>query len=324
MCVFASGDLFELAAWGTEPNVVADPYRRWLAASADGTRVVSRDGLADWLVRENPRQPVRLPVYAADEVDAEGDLIGIQAEADAFAYLIGSCDLTPPLAIGLFGELISLDGVVQAPGGSQEGQRRVVVATWRHRTMEATVRNPAIDALDVLIGEWSLTLTDAWFLESREVRRRGRAVFRWLGEAFVELQAELDGEHVWHFVFGRSDPNDRLVALYHDPRPTSRLFDMTFGDGDWIIARDDPDFHQRFVATVGADRIDGRWDASEDEGRSWRKDFERSPALRGEVSYDLPSTPAPWNTRSYSCRASSPPLRSATARWSSNFLAFAR
>jgi hypothetical protein len=27
-----------------------------------------------------------------------------------------------------------------------------------------TVRNPAMKALDVLIGEWSLTLTDAWFL----------------------------------------------------------------------------------------------------------------------------------------------------------------
>lgn len=136
------------------------------------------------------------------------------------------------------------------------------------------MRNPAVEALDPLIGEWSLTLTDAWFLESRDVRQHGRTMFRWLGEAFVELEVELDGEHVWHFVFGRSDPNERLVALYHDPRPTSRLFAMTIDGGEWTMSRDDPDFHQRFVATIGPDRIDGRWEASEDEGITWRKDFD--------------------------------------------------
>jgi hypothetical protein len=47
---------------------------------------------------------VDLPAYAPDRIDAERDLIGIQTEADAFAYLIASCDLKPPLAIGLFGD----------------------------------------------------------------------------------------------------------------------------------------------------------------------------------------------------------------------------
>jgi hypothetical protein len=36
----------------------------------------------------------------------------------------------------------------------------------------------------------------------------------------------------------------------------------------------DPDFHQRFVAAVHPDRIDGRWDASDDGGTTWRKDFD--------------------------------------------------
>jgi len=128
--------------------------------------------------------------------------------------------------------------------------------------------------LDVLIGEWNLTLADAWFLESPDVRKHGHATARWLGDAFIELQAELEGEHVWHFVLGRSDPTGQLVALYHDPRPTSRLFQMTYAGGQWTLHREDPDFHQRFVATVGADRIDGRWDASHDQGASWRKDFD--------------------------------------------------
>ena len=107
----------------------------------------------------------------------------------------------------------------------------------------------------------------------RGARLSGRATIRWLGEAF-ELQAELNGEAQWHFVFGRSDPDEQLMALYHDPRPTSRLFAMTFDDRNWTMAREDPDFHQRFVATVTPERIDGRWEASEDRGRTWRKDFD--------------------------------------------------
>ena len=49
---------------------------------------------------------------------------------------------------------------------------------------------------------------------------------------------------------------------------------MTFTGDEWTLHREDPDFHQRFVASVSADRIQGRWDASEDQGATWRKDFE--------------------------------------------------
>jgi hypothetical protein len=136
------------------------------------------------------------------------------------------------------------------------------------------MRNPALEALNVLVGEWTLTLTDSWFLESRDVQQRGRATARWLGDAFIELDAELEGVPMWHFVFGRSDANSELFVLYHDPRPTSRLFRMTVADRLWTLLREDPDFHQRFVATVSQDRVDGRWDASEDQGASWRKDFD--------------------------------------------------
>ncbi|WP_327000319.1 hypothetical protein OHA72_34985 [Dactylosporangium sp. NBC_01737] len=136
------------------------------------------------------------------------------------------------------------------------------------------MRNPAVEALDVLVGEWKLTLTDAWFLESRDVRQYGRAAARWLGDAFVELEAEMNGEPVWHFVFGRSDADGQLLALYHDPRPTSRLFRTTFADGQWVMLREAPDFHQRFVGVVTPDRVDGHWDASEDGGVTWRKDFD--------------------------------------------------
>jgi hypothetical protein len=97
------------------------------------------------------------------------------------------------------------------------------------------MRNPAIEKLDMLIGEWSLTLTDCWFLASRDVQQRGRAVCWWLNEAFIELEAEMEGAPMWHFVFGRSDATGQLVALYHDPRPTSRLFRVVAADHEWTL-----------------------------------------------------------------------------------------
>jgi hypothetical protein len=90
------------------------------------------------------------------------------------------------------------------------------------------MRNPALEPLDDLIGEWSLTLTNAWFLESLDIEQHGRASARWLNDAFIELEANLEEEPLWHFVFGRSDANGELIALYHDPRPTSRVFQATF------------------------------------------------------------------------------------------------
>ena len=35
------------------------------------------------------------------------------------------------------------------------------------------MRNPAVAELDELVGTWNLTLTNAWFLDSLEVRQHG-------------------------------------------------------------------------------------------------------------------------------------------------------
>jgi hypothetical protein len=137
------------------------------------------------------------------------------------------------------------------------------------------MRNEALTKLDGLIGEWKLTMTDAWFLESRELKVNGQASIGWLGDAFLEVRATLGtDEGTWHWVIGRSDARDEDVLLYHDERGVLRVFSMTFGDGQWTLTREDPDFHQRFIATVGRDRIDARWEASEDMGETWRKDFD--------------------------------------------------
>lgn len=137
------------------------------------------------------------------------------------------------------------------------------------------MRNEALEKLGTLVGDWKLTMTNAWFLESLDIKGEGWATIQWLGDAFLEMRASLGMDHgSWHWVIGRSDPREQLVLLYHDERGVLRVFDMTFADGEWTLVREDPDFHQRFIATVKDDRIDGRWEASEDAGKTWRKDFD--------------------------------------------------
>jgi hypothetical protein len=140
------------------------------------------------------------------------------------------------------------------------------------------VRNTELEKLDGLVGEWTTTLSDAWFLEPPGTEVPGRTRIEWLGESFLVVRTEFSGgRHAhseMHLVLGRSDPNDRFVALYHDDRGVCREYAMTFDDGHWTMSREDPDMHQRFIADVGKNRISGRWEASEDQGETWRKDFD--------------------------------------------------
>ena len=136
------------------------------------------------------------------------------------------------------------------------------------------MKNEALAQLDFLIGKWKLTMTDAWFLESRDIQIPGAATIEWLGDAFIAMTSQLNREPAWDWVIGRTDAEEKFVVLYHDERGVSRVFDMTLGDGRWTMLREDPDFHQRLVATVEQDRMVVSADASDDRGQTWRKDLE--------------------------------------------------
>jgi hypothetical protein len=137
------------------------------------------------------------------------------------------------------------------------------------------VRNEVLASLEPLIGEWDLTLTNSWFLESMETRVSGEATFEWLDDAFIVWRwwaGSRDEPAV--MVIGRSDARDAFNVLSWDSRGVSRVFGMTWGDGQWTLSREDPDFHQRIIATVEPDRIVASVEASEDFGTTWRKDFD--------------------------------------------------
>jgi hypothetical protein len=134
------------------------------------------------------------------------------------------------------------------------------------------MRNQALELLDGLVGTWKVTLSDAWFIEPPGTEVQGTATVQWIGEAFIVVRAELDGE--MDLALGRSDAREAYIALYHDDRGVCRIFDMEFDGTNWTMLREDPDFHQRWIAVVEPDRIAGRWEASEDQGRTWKKDFD--------------------------------------------------
>ena len=137
------------------------------------------------------------------------------------------------------------------------------------------MKSAMLQRVDVLVGDWTMTMSGAWFLDSLDVRVQGEATIGWLGDAFLEVRGSLGMDHgSWHWVIGGSDAREELVLLYHDDRGVLRVFEMTFDDGEWTLVREDTDFHQRFIASVDRDRIAGRWEASEDAGATWRKDFD--------------------------------------------------
>ncbi len=141
--------------------------------------------------------------------------------------------------------------------------------------------NDAMRQFDGWVGEWDVTMTHAWFLETMDTEVKGRASFEWLAGAFLVMRSTWEDDSTQEFVFTRNDPRDAFLALAHDGREIYRVFDMSFGDGEWTLLREDPDFDQRVVIRAEGDQIDMRADASDDAGQTWRKDLDYIFVRRG-------------------------------------------
>lgn len=138
------------------------------------------------------------------------------------------------------------------------------------------MRNTEMAKLEGLVGEWTTTISDAWFLEPPGTTVPGHTTVEWLGDSLLVMRTEFAGHvHSWlTYVLGRSDATDQFVALYQDDRGVCRQFAMTVDDGHLVLSREDPDMHQRLILDVEPDRMLGRAEASDDAGDTWRKDFD--------------------------------------------------
>jgi hypothetical protein len=129
------------------------------------------------------------------------------------------------------------------------------------------------------IGKWDLTLTNSWFLKSLDATMKGKASFEWL-----------DGLLIFRFgsgktpgatsVIGYSDAKKKYEMLYFDDRGVYRIFDMTLKGNTWTMIRKDKDFYQRLTLTIKKGIPSGSAEASENKGKTWRKDFDMLFARR--------------------------------------------
>jgi hypothetical protein len=142
--------------------------------------------------------------------------------------------------------------------------------------VEQQGRDPALEPLEALVGEWTMQAGPpdgpAWPGEAR-------ASFQWLeGRTFlierwtVDLPEAPDGIAI----IGAGDEAGTLRQHYFDSRGVHRIYEMTLRDRVWKLWRDSPDpFPQRFTGTLSDDgrTIAGRWEKAED-GSNWNIDFD--------------------------------------------------
>jgi len=137
-----------------------------------------------------------------------------------------------------------------------------------------------VERLEVLIGEWSM-----------EVRLPGvppgdvgaRLSFEWMpGRQFVvqRWQVPVPEAPDGLAILGFNEPRDTFLQHYFDSRGVARVYEMSFGDGEWKLWRDAEDFSpldfsQRYTGrfTDDGQTIEGAWEIAHD-GATWEHDFD--------------------------------------------------
>jgi len=138
--------------------------------------------------------------------------------------------------------------------------------------------NPALRALEILIGKWEMELSNASFLPNPSATVRSEVVFEWLEDgAFLTMRM---GENpsksqgaIW--LINRDESNYDYKVFYYDDRNVSRIYEMSFADQVWKLWRRSPGFSQRFEGKINPDgkRILAKWEKSND-GQTWEHDFD--------------------------------------------------
>src|SRR5436190_20327240 len=149
--------------------------------------------------------------------------------------------------------------------------------------MQQRTRNPMLDHLDALTGEWETEATHP-YLPGAVIR--GRATFEWLaGGHFLIWRASYDHPDIPDSIAilgcgdsgeaGPSSDSDGNCSMrYFDSRGVSRVYDFGAEEGVWRFWRDRPGFSQRYTCTIGDDgnTMMGSGELSRD-GSTWEQDL---------------------------------------------------
>jgi hypothetical protein len=131
-----------------------------------------------------------------------------------------------------------------------------------------------IEELEPFVGLWRMQTS---FVSGANAPR-AETRFEWLEGGrfliqrwFVEHPAAPDGIAI----IGFDDERETYLQHYFDSRGVARVYEMSFADGVWKLARIAPGFSQRFTGRMdeNADTITGTWESSGD-GSVWEHDFD--------------------------------------------------
>lgn len=144
--------------------------------------------------------------------------------------------------------------------------------------MISQATNPALQALEILVGDWDMVLSNASFLPSSSATVTGHVAFEWLeGGAFLVMymgdKPPGTPDAIW--LIGRDESTPDYIALYYDARKVSRVYEMSFSEGTWMMWRNSPGFSQRFEGKISQDgnTITARWEKSSNDS-IWEHDFD--------------------------------------------------
>jgi len=123
----------------------------------------------------------------------------------------------------------------------------------------------------VLIGRWTTEATHPMF----DGVVPGSLALEWLEGGHFIVQRS----HNEHAAFpdaicliGAPEAGDGLTMEYFDSRGVRRTYGIALADGVLRMWRDDPEFAQRYSATIGPEGFEGRWQLARTPG-DWRDDL---------------------------------------------------
>jgi hypothetical protein len=134
-------------------------------------------------------------------------------------------------------------------------------------------RDPALAALDVLVGTWDTEGRHRLFDEVVH----GTTTFEWLAGGHFLLQrsrAEDTRFPEGLTVFGPAEGGSGLAAEYFDSRGVRRSYELTIDRGVLRYWREASDFDQRFTAALGEDTFAAEIEYAETPG-AWQHDMEQ-------------------------------------------------
>jgi hypothetical protein len=145
--------------------------------------------------------------------------------------------------------------------------------------MGTTAYERALEALDVLVGEWEV---EAFFDPDPDLGP-ARASFEWaLDRTFLLQRSQVPHPEAPDSlsVIATDPESGAYTQHYFDSRGVVRVYEMTLAGGAWKLLRTAADFSplpfaQRYTGRFedGGARIAGRWEKAAD-GKKWELDFE--------------------------------------------------